>query len=67
MQIPVAALRSWRFSMMAALDRPREGVIRYDGTPLTEIRIAQYRRNCVTTIVQRFNLLRLPVCQCFFS
>ncbi len=44
-------------SLLSALNRPQAGVIRFDGTPLTDIRIARYCRRCVTTIFQKFDLL----------
>ena len=56
-QGPSGCGKSTMLSLMAALDAPQEGEIRFDGTPLKDIRTAQYRRNCVTTIFQKFNLL----------
>ena len=56
-QGPSGCGKSTLLSLMAALDAPQEGEIRFDGTPLKDIKTAQYRRNCVTTIFQKFNLL----------
>ena len=56
-QGPSGCGKSTMLSLMAALDHPQEGRILYDGKPLKEIRTAKYRRSCVTTIFQRFNLL----------
>ena len=56
-QGPSGCGKSTMLSLMAALDAPQEGEICFDGTPLKDIKTAQYRRNCVTTIFQKFNLL----------
>ena len=56
-QGPSGCGKSTMLSLMAALDAPQEGQICFAGTPLKDIRTAQYRRNCVTTIFQKFNLL----------
>ena len=54
---PSGCGKSTMLSLMAALDAPQEGEIRFGGTLLKDIKTAQYRRNCVTTIFQKFNLL----------
>ena len=56
-QGPSGCGKSTMLSLMAALDAPQEGQIRFAGTPLKDIKTAQYRRSCVTTIFQKFNLL----------
>ena len=56
-QGPSGCGKSTMLSLMAALDAPQEGEICFDGTPLKDIKTAQYRRNCVTNIFQKFNLL----------
>lgn len=56
-QGPSGCGKSTMLSLMAALDAPQEGEICFEGTPLKDIKTAQYRRNCVTTIFQKFNLL----------
>ena len=56
-QGPSGCGKSTMLSLMAALDAPQEGDICFDGTPLKDIKHSQYRRNCVTTIFQKFNLL----------
>lgn len=56
-QGPSGCGKSTMLSLMAALDAPQKGEISFDGTPLKDIKTAQYRRNCVATIFQKFNLL----------
>ena len=51
--------KSTLMSLLAGLELPARGTIRYEGTPTTDLDRNKYRRDCAAVIYQSFNLFPL--------
>ena len=51
--------KSTLLSLLAGLDTPQSGEIRYDGIPTSAMDLSQYRRECAAVIYQNFRLFPL--------
>ena len=60
---PSGSGKSTLLSMMAGLDLPTEGEVRYDGTSLREMDLDRYRREDISMIFQAFQLFPLLTVQ----